>query len=363
MSRFSSFFDALSDKKARFLAEKQVVNDLIFDFYFNALQGKNHFDAVVISGGNSGNPAEVTEATGQDVIAIKVRPIDIQGLALPDPCSEACKGKSESYRAYLYALHPTAYSDPNSAENNTTAPGFGSIVKCYFEDRKRFRQLRWTSEGASTEGNYNYKCEELGNLVGNFDGAVPLGDIKTNQLEGTYVGNEKQDFKDQTVKNGSLSPELLKMTTKAATNGLLLADAAIDFDKLATAYENKFGEKIRLNEGYRSFEKQISTKIKKIEQDKASQAATPGESRHGWGMAIDINTKDKNDVRGFKSEIYKWMSKNASKYGWSNPSWARDGHDIKTGEPIKDPNGTPNKKSKNDEPWHWEYIRPGIEVD
>lgn len=243
MSRFSSFFDALSDKKARFLAEKQVVNDLIFDFYFNALQGKNHFDAVVISGGNSGNSADVAEGGGQDVIAIKVRPIDIQGLALPDPCSKVCKGQSESYRAYLYALHPTAYSDPNNAETQTTAPGFGSIVKCYFEDRKKFRQLRWTSEGASKQGNYNFACEELGKLVDNFGGATFLGEIETNQLEGTYIGNEKQDFKGQTVKNGSLPSELLKMTTKAENNVELLADAASDFDNLATAYENKFGEK------------------------------------------------------------------------------------------------------------------------
>jgi LAS superfamily LD-carboxypeptidase LdcB len=361
MSRFSSFFDALSDKKARFLAEKQIVNDLIFDFYFNSLRGQGRFNAVVISGGNSGNSTEVIEGEGQDLIAIKVRPIEIQGLALPNPCSEACKGQSESYRAYLYALHPTAYSDPNDAGGNTTAPAFGSTVECYFEDRKRFRQLRWTSETASPEGNSNYKCEELGKLVSNFDGAVPLGDIKTNQLEGTYVGNKVESLKGQTVKNGSLPPELLKMTEKAANNKLLLIDAAADFDKLADAYYKKFNERIKLNEGYRSFEKQINTKRLKIEEDKATQAATPGESRHGWGMAIDIST-EYNGVRGFKSEIYKWMSNNASGYGWSNPSWASDGHNIQTGEPYKDPDGNPVKKSKNDEPWHWEYIRPGIKI-
>ena len=361
MSRFSSLFDALSDKKARFLAEKQIVNDLIFDFYFNRLEGKNNFEAVVISGGPSGDATQRVESAGGDLIAIKVRPLDIQDLALPDPCSEACQEAGESYLSYLFALHPTAYSTPNTDGGVSVAPGFGSIVECYFEDRKNFRQLRYRPQGPESEGNYKFACSEAGTIVGNFFGASILGDIETNQLEGIYVGNKVQEFKNKPVKNGSLPSELLKMTTRAENNVQLLADAADDFDRLAAAFEKDFGQKISLSSGYRNLKDQITTKQRKIDEDKSSQAATPGKSKHGFGIAIDINTTYE-EVTGFKSKIYKWMSENAHKYNWEHPPWARDGHDYRSGDIKTDGAGKPVKRSKNDEAWHWEYIGPGIEI-
>jgi hypothetical protein len=349
MSRFSSFFDALSDKKARFLAEKQVVNDLIFDFYFNALQGKNHFDAVVISGGNSGNSAQTIEDEGQDLIAIKVRPIDIQGLALPDPCSKVCKGQSESYRAYLYALHPTAYSDPNNTESNATAPAFGSIVKCYFEDRKRFRQLRWTSEGTSPQGNYNFACGEDGSMIDNFGGATFLGDIRTVEQTATYIPTEEP------ISNGKLPSNLIEsVDSRYAEGGKKLLrgptsdvySAVRDFDKLAKAFFDNFGKKIKLTSGYRSFDQQVAIKRKKTYEGNPNEAATPGTSNHGWGVAFDYDTTDKDGKKGFDSETYKWLKENAGKFGWYNPF----------GE---------DSKGKLREPWHWEWLGADytIEVD
>lgn len=339
MSRFSSFFDALSDKQARFKAEKQVVNDLIFDFYFNALQGKTHFDAIVISGGDSGNSAQTIQGTGQDVIAIKVRPIDIQGLALPDPCSDACKGESESYRTYLYALHPTAYSDPNNAESQTAAPGFGSIVKCYFEDRKRFRQLRWTSEGASLQGSYNFACEELGKLVSNFVDSSLLGDVSVQikQLTGKYDG--------RSVENGKMK-DIMIMTENAHINRFLLPEVAKKFDEMATAYNDSYGKKMAtagkpgklvLNAGYRDLETQIATKQRKIRAGRPNEAADPGTSKHGWGTAIDVNTRDAIDRSSFGSEVHNWLKANASKYGFSQPVWA-------------------GKNGSTPEAHHWEHI-------
>ena len=32
------------------------------------------------------------------------------------------------------------------------------------------------------------------------------------------------------------------------------------------------------------------------------------------------------------------------------------------GHIITDDADKPVKRSKNDEPWHWEYIKPGIEI-
>lgn len=111
--------------------------------------------------------------------------------------------------------------------------------------------------------------------------------------------------------------------------------------------------------GYRTVDQQIATKIEQKEG-----AANPSKSMHGWGTAIDIaqlyriadaraktiNAQRRNtnqpQVNRFSPEIhawirnnnslYKWLDENAPKYGWVNPTWARNGGEV-------------------DECWHWEY--------
>jgi hypothetical protein len=260
----------------------------------------------------------------------------------------------------LYALHPTAYSAPNVAEESGTVPAFGSIVECYFEDRKRFRQLRWRRKDGAIQGNHKFACQDLQKLVGNFTGANLISDVRVEQIEGIYNGS-KTEFKRQTIKNGEVPSELLRRTENAKNNKLLLIDAADDFDRLATAFKKHFNQELELRSGYRNLRDQITTKQTKINEDKSSQAATPGKSKHGFGIAIDINTTYE-EVTGFKSKIYKWMSENAHKYNWEHPPWARDGHDYRSGDIKTDGAGKPVKRSKNDEAWHWEYIGPGIEI-
>lgn len=99
--------------------------------------------------------------------------------------------------------------------------------------------------------------------------------------------------------------------------------------------------------------------------------AQAGHSKHGWGTAIDIGELWNESVRVAKqfaadnrplppgsaeaknrqwdmldgpvheeirrtSRLYKWLDENAPKFGWVNPTWARNGGDY-------------------DECWHWEY--------
>ena len=67
-------------------------------------------------------------------------------------------------------------------------------------------------------------------------------------------------------------------------------------------------------------------------------AATPGTSKHGWGVAFDWHDKKGNrQKKGFDSDEYKWMFENAPKYGFHNPKWAQKG-----GRPA--------------EAWHFEWI-------
>jgi hypothetical protein len=78
------------------------------------------------------------------------------------------------------------------------------------------------------------------------------------------------------------------------------------------------------------------------------RAATPGNSPHGWGIAIDFQFLNKNgDTIGndmnpeyFKFEknpAIKWLYDNSYKYGYFLPTWAR------------------NEDNKQEEFWHWEY--------
>ena len=233
MSRFSSLFDALSDKKARFFSEKQIVNDMIYDYYYS--KNQTSFDAVVISGGADGDATQNVSIGNDQVIALKVRPVDIQGLALPDPCSEACQEASSTYRAFLMAMHPTAYSVPLEAET-VDRPNNGQIVECYFEEPDKYRRLRWGTIKEPNPANYNQKCSNLpAGLVAAFEdgtattlGNIELGDIQTDQLVGEYKG--------QVILNGRMNPDFFSPLKNIRGEGRLLTPAAKEFNKMAKAF-------------------------------------------------------------------------------------------------------------------------------
>ena len=63
-------------------------------------------------------------------------------------------------------------------------------------------------------------------------------------------------------------------------------------------------------------------------------AAIPGTSQHGWAAACDIAEGEAQI--GFGTPKYKWLDANAPRFGWVNPSWAREG-------------------AYKPEYWHWEF--------
>jgi len=101
------------------------------------------------------------------------------------------------------------------------------------------------------------------------------------------------------------------------------AEAASALTVMNADFRMVFGRDICLSDSYRSLEDQYSTKA-----SKGYLAATPGTSMHGWGLAIDLCSKDVNGATG------NWIRANAGTYGWENPQWA---------------------VSSKYEPWHWEY--------
>ena len=87
----------------------------------------------------------------------------------------------------------------------------------------------------------------------------------------------------------------------------------------------------------------MKLKEKKKRQGKPRQAATPGTSKHGWGLAFDFNTNRKLEDGtwgdgGFNGSHYKWMYENAPKRGFHSPPWAQKG-------------------GSSPEAWHFEWIK------
>jgi hypothetical protein len=109
----------------------------------------------------------------------------------------------------------------------------------------------------------------------------------------------------------------------------LRADAAVALAKLNVAYKQHFGSNICLTDSYRSIAEQ-----RVLKAEKPGLAATPGTSKHGLGLAVDLC----GGVETGSGSRYAWLRANAGAYGYENPDWALPGG------------------SGPHEPWHWEFV-------
>ena len=111
--------------------------------------------------------------------------------------------------------------------------------------------------------------------------------------------------------------------------GKLRSDVAPNFNKMWDDAKAA-GHSLRLNSSYRSYEDQVAT----YARYGSPRAAKPGSSPHSWGLAADL---------GFSNDGYKWLKKNAAKYGLNQIP----------GLETNNPDGY--------EAWHWQFGsgRPG----
>lgn len=160
-----------------------------------------------------------------------------------------------------------------------------------------------------------------------FDGKwqTPLTDVAqagyTNPSPGEVGLGTSND-----PRNGKLpASELSKLSwnSKKVANG-----AAPSLESLNRAYRKEFGTSILVTDGYRTYAQQVATKAAK-----GHMAATPGQSNHGLGLAVDLG----GGINSFNSKEYAWMMKNAPQFGWVNPSWAQ-------------------QSGSKPEAWHWEFV-------
>jgi D-alanyl-D-alanine dipeptidase len=97
----------------------------------------------------------------------------------------------------------------------------------------------------------------------------------------------------------------------------LQPSAARAFIAMADAARRE-GINLNVTDSYRTFAEQVDVKNRK-----PTLAARPGFSKHGWGLATDINVRD--------PKVFDWLKRNATRFGWEGP--------------LQQPY----------EPWHWQF--------
>ena len=103
----------------------------------------------------------------------------------------------------------------------------------------------------------------------------------------------------------------------------LRGDAAAAFLAMSAAYPGG----LCVTDSYRSYAAQVD-----VYRRKPGLAAVPGNSNHGFGIAVDFC----GGIQRFGSGAHEWMVANAGRFGWVHPSWAQQG-------------------GSKPEAWHWEF--------
>jgi len=109
----------------------------------------------------------------------------------------------------------------------------------------------------------------------------------------------------------------------------LYTKASYALDNLLAAAE---ADKVyfKINSGYRTYDDQVYVKG----HFKKDGPAEPGTSNHGFGCAVDFAYAPASRLTP-KTDQYKWLIKNAAKFGFKRLNWA--------------------KHTESWEAWHWEY--------
>jgi hypothetical protein len=146
----------------------------------------------------------------------------------------------------------------------------------------------------------------------------------------TGRGGATRVIEGKTYKNGQMEGALRPINNQAKYKGAITSDtgqirlytkASLALDQLIQAAEQA-GIPIKINAGYRTYEDQV-----RVKAQYGDDAATPGTSNHGFGLAVDFAAGLRRIKPGDK--LYDWLAAgNGAKYGFKN---------IRS------------------ESWHWEY--------
>ena len=159
-----------------------------------------------------------------------------------------------------------------------------------------------------------------------FTGCFPQPSVESTRVVDKKYGHFKY--------NEAPASELVKVN--ARKKEYLHKDAAPKFNQMvADAKED--GVNLVLLSGMRSVkhQKEVFQRKQQKPEERAKISAPPGYSEHHTGYAIDLNKLDSSFE---KTKEFKWLEKNAGKYGFEM-SFPKD-----------------NSQGVNYEPWHWRYV-------
>ncbi|GAA1494964.1 M15 family metallopeptidase [Curtobacterium herbarum] len=123
---------------------------------------------------------------------------------------------------------------------------------------------------------------------------------------------------------------LVAVSTLGLGNQYLLSGAAASYRAMNTAFKKALDKPLTMAEAYRSLERQQYLYDGwKAGKPGFNEAATPGTSIHGLGLAVDFSA----GVDSYGTSAKNWMNANGPKFGWQPKG---DGFASR-------------------EPWHFEY--------
>ena len=158
---FTSLFNALSDPKSYYALQKEMNLKAVAETFFNSLAGKTTFDAVIL-------PEDVGSIkTFDGTKAVRVRPIGIYDMIIPEPCVF----KNPATIKRILALHPIAYPDSDVARSGggiqtpEPLPFSLRVVECFYrtgpQENGKLRGLTYRTKTTNSGGRgINLSCLE-----------------------------------------------------------------------------------------------------------------------------------------------------------------------------------------------------------
>ena len=144
----------------------------------------------------------------------------------------------------------------------------------------------------------------------------------------TWLANEAVATEEAAAQRAAELRDRMVALSRAHGNGRLPAEALcpIPFSTRFTMRCDVIDSLVDLNDAFRAhFGRDL--------QVSSGYRANPGNSNHGWGLAVDFG----GQMTSFGTAEFNWMRHNAPAFGWGHAFWAAPG-------------------GINPQPWHWEAM-------
>jgi len=202
-SKYSAFFDSLSDEKSYYLYEKQVVSDLVEDQQFNQFKDKNTFvGEVLLDCVECTNLSEQTDGE-EKVYVTKMRIEQIDDNLWDHPTDI----KNEQERQKCIDSHQTAFITTDEPISSLPKPG--DKVECYYadagpNDNGKLRGLQFRggvigSAASSVVAMYQQISQQVGTYFNGSQVPIEKFNISTDVLE--YIPENYTKPTEQFLKN------------------------------------------------------------------------------------------------------------------------------------------------------------------